>query len=348
MTLRVLFLGETWSGSGGSACSNALRRLGCDVHVLDYGNVFPSAQAKWLRLALRVTEPAFIREYNSRIAALAGVLRPDILMAFKGMHVSVATLRLMRRMGIALYNYYPDRLYFAIGTPLADSLCEYDCFFDTKGNWETETRRRIRLRARVFLPHGYDPDVHYPIALDARDVIAYGCDVSVIATYSSYKEEWLAKLLDLRPKLDLRIWGNDWDRRCRARSVRRRLHGRAIVGTEYSRALRSARINLALLGVTADSKDTTTTRTFEIPATGGFMLHERTDEVIELFHEAEEVATYESPAGLAEKIDFYLSQPGRRDAVAAAGYARCVPRYSYDERMKAVLAWHRGARQMGQ
>ena len=36
--------------------------------------------------------------------------------------------------------------------------------------------------------------------------------------------------------------------------------------------------------------------------------------------------------------------PEERDAIAEAGYRRCVPAYSYDGRMKAILEWHRTGR----
>ncbi|MDP9036119.1 MAG: hypothetical protein M3O50_15060, partial [Myxococcota bacterium] len=121
MTQRILFLGESWLGSGGRACSSALRRMGCDVELLDFGTVFPSPRQPWLRAALRVAERAFVREYNLRILTLARQLRPDMLISFKGSHVTVRTLRVLRSMGISLYNYYPDRLYFAVGTPLAET-----------------------------------------------------------------------------------------------------------------------------------------------------------------------------------------------------------------------------------
>ena len=35
--------------------------------------------------------------------------------------------------------------------------------------------------------------------------------------------------------------------------------------------------------------DRTTTRTFEIPASGGFMLHERNEEVLSLYREGSEI-----------------------------------------------------------
>ena len=70
------------------------------------------------------------------------------------------------------------------------------------------------------------------------------------------------------------------------------------------------------------------------------MLHERTGEVRGLFEEGKEMACFGSSHELAEKIAYYLAHPEERDAIARAGYARCVPAYSYDNRMAEILHWH--------
>ena len=46
-------------------------------------------------------------------------------------------------------------------------------------------------------------------------------------------------------------------------------------------AVCAAKVNLGIMGITEAMTDLTSTRTYEIPACGGFMLHERNDEVLE-------------------------------------------------------------------
>ena len=87
-------------------------------------------------------------------------------------------------------------------------------------------------------------------------------------------------------------------------------------------------------------KDETTTRTYEIPACNGFMLHERTSELADLFEEGTEVACFGSARELAESIDEHLARPDACERMAIAAHARCVPAYSYDRRMSALLEWH--------
>ena len=144
----------------------------------------------------------------------------------------------------------------------------------------------------------------------------------------------------MRPKLDLKIWGNLWEDNCRSTEVRNRVCGAALNGMSYTKAVLASRINLALMGVTPEAKDQTSTRTYEIPACGGFMLHPRNAEVLDLYADRSEIVCFDSAREMAEQIDYYLANPEERFAIAQAGYARCVPAYSYEKRMVEILNWH--------
>jgi spore maturation protein CgeB len=116
-----------------------------------------------------------------------------------------------------------------------------------------------------------------------------------------------------------------------------------LFGMSYAKAIQAARINVAIMSWSNRREvDETTTRTYEIPACGGFMLHERTPELLEVYEEGKEVAGFGSPGELAEKIHYYLAHPAERDAIARAGHARCVPAYSYDNRVREILDYHQG------
>jgi len=70
------------------------------------------------------------------------------------------------------------------------------------------------------------------------------------------------------------------------------------------------------------------------------MLHERNQEILELYEEGREFAAFDGVDELAQKIDYYLAHEQERLRIAAAGHARAVPLYSYDRRMAELLAWH--------
>lgn len=341
--LRILFVGENWLGSNARSCSEGLRRLGCQVFDIDQEVFIPRLRRFALRAARRIATPLLVKELNNQVLEEATRFRPDLLIAFKGTYLQRGTLQSLRAQGMALYNYFPDTSAFTDGKWLPESLPEYDCIFYTKPFWYGDVSQKIPLRAGHFLPHGYDPTLHRPVELDARDYEDYGCDVSFIATHTAYKEKLITRLLELRPDIDLKIWGEYWKQRCTAPAVLRRLQGVSIRGDRYVRGLQAAHIYLGIMNGPrpgASSGDLTTTRTFEIPACGSFMLHERNRELLDLYREGEEVACFESPEELAEKIDYYLAHPAERESIARAGHERCVPAYSYDNRVKEILRWH--------
>jgi spore maturation protein CgeB len=341
MSTRILFLGENWYGSCARACCYALRRLGCDVTDIDLQTIFPQWRQRSNRAFIRLVQPRIVHEYNQLILDRASQTRPDILLAFKGTAVTTRTLRKLRSSGIALYNYFPDTIPSEHGATLAKSIHEYDCVFYTKKFWNSNPPDGLGKRPLVFLPHGYDPETHRILELDARDLSELNHDVTVIASHTAYKEQLLRGLVGFIPNLDLHIYGERWTNPPRAPELRRHIRGAAVTGSTYAKAIRAARINLGITSWTGRVEvDETTTRSFEIPACGGFMLHERTPELLELYAEGEEVAAFGSVEELASKITYYLAHPEERDAIARAGHERCVPAYSYDNRVKQILNYH--------
>jgi len=340
---RILFTGSNWYGSNARSCADSLRRLGCDVLDIDEDLYFPHLGSLPRKIGVRLMRGHLVEEFNRAVLDAAVHYPHEIFLAFKGGHLLSETLTILRQSGASLYNYYPDTSAFSHGKWLPLSLPEYDCVFYTKLFWHADVTSRIPLKRGCFLPHGYDPILHRPLPLDDRDISEYSCDVGFIATYMPHKEEVLAGLIRLRPKLDLRIWGNRWVNNCKDPALRPCIQGYALLGERYTRALCAAKINLAIMGGKvegASSGDFTTNRTYTIPASGSFMLHERNDEVLGLYKEGIEIECFNSAEELAEKIDYYLAHPEERRQIALAGHLRCVPAYSYDRRMADLLRWH--------
>ena len=110
----------------------------------------------------------------------------------------------------------------------------------------------------------------------------------------------------------------------------------------YASAISAFRINLCFLRKA--NRDRVTTRSVEIPACGGFMLAERTEEHLALFEEDVEAAYFSNDDELLDKARWYLAHEGARARVAEAGRRRCWSgSYTYERRLEEVLA-HVGAR----
>src|SRR5262245_66289182 len=121
----------------------------------------------------------------------------------------------------------------------------------------------------------------------------------------------LEGLVERCPGLPLKVWGMGWV--SRSEVLAPASQGRGVLGLEYTKALSASKVNLGILSERrpgASSGDQITSRTFHIPATGSFMLHERTDEFLEYFKEGTECACFADADELAEKVAYYLNDSG--------------------------------------
>lgn len=343
--VRILFLGENWYGSCARACCYALRRLGCNVLDLDVQTFFPPWRSLWMRGTRRLLAPHIAKEYNDSIRDCAKTFRPDILLVFKGPLVYPSTVRDIKALGIKTYNYYPDTSAFVHSKHIPGALREYDAVFGAHKHFVSHIKRALQLKTSLHLPHGYDPDIHRPYALDEKDLSDFTCDVVFVAFHTQYKEALIDQALALAPEMNMDIRGRGWQERCASSRVRACIRGPELTGENYSKALIGAKI---ALGITsgpvggAAQGDETTTRTFEIPACGGFMLHERTPELRDYFEEDSEVGCFNGATELVEKVKYYLELPQLRKIITEKSHSRCVPCYSYEERMKRLLSYHFG------
>ena len=339
--LRILFLGENWFGSCARACCYALRRAGCDVQDIDVQTLMPQWRQPSNRAIARLLRPRIIREYNDLILDSAVQFRPDILLAFKGAFVNSSTLDALHSSGVALYNYYPDTSPSAHGRHLASSIRVYDCVFYTKKFWGTSVPEGLEGRHMVYVPHGYDADVHRPLPLNSTDTQLYGKKVLLVAGHTPEKECLLSELMRFRPDIDLQIYGPRWTELGRSPNLRPCTRGVPLYGSQYAKAIADAAICLGIMsgkvqGVTQG--DETTTRSFEIPACGGFMLAQRSDGQREYFEEGREMECFGSFEEMQDKLRWYLSHEAERERIRAAGLRRCLESgYSYQDRFRFLL-----------
>lgn len=189
-----------------------------------------------------------------------------------------------------------------------------------------------------WLHHGYSSQVHYPRVAEMSEA-DYVTDCQHVGIYSPYKAKWLIALKQALPDLHLTIIGDGWADAVKGTELETSYTGYPLFGDSYARALQSARINIAFHYGPCGPQgwaDLVSTRTFEIPACKGFMLHVDNPEVRDLFDVGSEIDVFSTPEGLVEKVKFYLENPALRRAMVERAYERCVPAYSYDARADVI------------
>jgi len=341
---RAIVVCDQWLGSNGYAAMKALRRTGWSVDVAAEWEFIP---VRWrttgMRVVGRIIRAAAVREFNAHLATVARDVRPEMLLVFKGTFVQAETIDFLRRLGVRAYCFYPDVSFRTHGPYLPTALPRYDWVFTTKSFGLHDLRDQIGMTRASRIDHAFDPDLHRPVRLTPDDIARYQCDISFIGTWSPKKEKVLTALAAARPNVRLRVWGDQWDRANAAGPLAKHIEYRAVVGAEYVRAIAASAINLGILSERrrgSSNGDQITSRTFHVPACGGFLLHERTDEVLHIFAHESSIVCYGDDAEMIQRIDEYLNAPDRRHAIADCGRRTVESKHSWDARIQEILALH--------
>jgi spore maturation protein CgeB len=338
--MRVLSVGPLWRGSNAGGLFRALSRAGCLIEVVDeFYFISLRSQKKSTKILERLIRPMQETEFNEAIKSRIVTFRPDVVLIYKGAFVRPETLKYAREHKCKLVLFYPDVSMTFHGANIPSCIPLYDLIFTTKTFGITDMRDKYGVKNAVFIPHGFDPEIHRPLEIGAEEKKIFGCDVSFIGTWSPKKEQWLAHLKEKSPNTDLKIWGDQWHK-ANSTSIKSSVQGKSVLGDLYALAIQSSKINLGILSEQvsgASSGDLITSRTFHIPGAKGFMLHERNEESIQYFVEDEEAAFFDGPEEMANKVAQYLRDDAARKRIQLAGYDRACKDHSLDVRALNIL-----------
>lgn len=335
--MRILASCNVRFGGNDDSFVRAFRRAGHSVLVVPPESYLPRWQTHWLRAVRRMAAPSIVAEYNRSLSEAFTHFEPDLFFVFKGDSVAAATVSAARSAGAVAINFYPDTGFDGYA---AQSIASYDWVFTTKPAQIDFLRERYGYEAATFVPHGFDPDIHRPPDMSPFDWKRYGCDVVFIGNVSGKKIAAIQHVSKALPGVSIKVWGAEgWLKA--PDNVRRFYQGTSVWGQEYAKAIFGAKINLGLLfegSTAAPAGDALTARTFEVPAVGGFMLHERTEDVAQYFEDGTDSVFFGDHAELVEKIKHYLAHDEERQRISKAGRERSLRSgYSYDDRVRTII-----------
>jgi hypothetical protein len=340
--LRVLYVGESWLGSCARSLKEALgRNSQVELDEVNEDLFLPKHRAKWLRGIHRLLHQSYRRELYREILARVAVFRPDCVMVYKGYSLDAGFVGQLRSLGVQTVNVYPDCSPHAHGERHREAVGGYDVVVSTK-SFHPACWQSVYGYANscVFVPQGYDPALH----LVTAPPVDQPFDVALVATWRPEYGELmrrLAGLLEGHP-IKVGIGGHGWEER---RSVFPSdwVFGGAMQGRSYVEWLRRGKVCIApltrevVINGVRQPGDEDTTRTYELAAAHCFFIHRRSPYVQTLYSEVDEVPMYDDAEELAEKILYFLAQPGERVRMAASAHSRAVPAYSLDARAGEIV-----------
>jgi spore maturation protein CgeB len=336
MTLRrILIPGELSEGASAVGLAEGLRLAGHEVTLVNIRDFFPWTPNRAVRALRRLRTAYDLHRYRQEIMMTATKTRAEILLTLKGSYLNPKFMNGVQAAGIKTVMLYPD-LHFRHNDFQPDWIGHYDLFATTKSFHLPYLDTVLPKNQIAYLPHGYSPAVHTPHAVPASDA-DFEWDVCYAGNHSQEKQDWVGGLLSRVPDAKTLIIGAGWDGFAHPSAT---IAGR-VIGRNYAEAIARSRINIAVHWGTDPVTgwgDLVSTRSFEIPACGGFMLHIDNDEVRSLYTTGTECDVFDTADALAAKVRHYLLHPDQRMAIAAAGRARAIPAYSYHARAQELMS----------
>ena len=332
----IFFIGRFWQGASEAGILQGFQQAGALVQSFDTRHIsgMPTAGLAG-KIAHRLHKQLAAKQLPEMIMRDARSVRPDIVMMIKRSELSREQLTELRREGMRIAMYYPD-YHFDYGTVDLESFHQFDYIFTTK-SFQVDWLRERYPNAKVELVHhGYSQNSHLP-RFNLLGEADYLHDVSYAGARSAYKEEYLSAIIDHLGDINLVVSGRGFENSPPA--VAQRFDGILRRNVLFSEFLQLSRINLAFHSGphTNGWQDLVSTRTFEIPATKGFMLHVDNEEVRGLYDVGSEIDVFSSPEECADKCRFYLERPELRAKMIEKAYQRTIAEHSYAHRARQML-----------
>jgi spore maturation protein CgeB len=180
----------------------------------------------------------------------------------------------------------------------------------------TESMSKGSRASEVLMPY-FIPETDRPIALEPHELEVFQSDVVFVGHFEpDGRDHMLGALIEAG--YNVKLWGSKGWQNSFSPIIRSNFPIVSPVrGDDYARAICGSRVSLAFLSKL--NRDTYTRRCFEIPAMGGLLLAERTDDLMKIFKEDVEACFFSSQSELTEKVAWLIQNPVERDRIARAG-----------------------------
>lgn len=332
--MRILIVGSGEKYSKVSSYKRAFVDMGYEVDLVGEEYLYrPSFINRLVNKFLPLPFFWGVNRLNKVIIERVEKFLPDLVILFKPIFIKTKTINELKKNKSLVFSYHSDNAWLPINssTYYVAGLNLYDALFFQNRHNADEAKKNINIES-IYLPSAVDTEIHYPVKVYNGP----NSDIAFIGTYirGEKREVWLEKLCQLG--YNLKIYGSRWEK-CKNRCLKnRKIINGPKYGRDFSEVVNSTKIVINFLR--EHNNDEQNSRTYELPACGGFMLHERTEEVLKLFKEGKEAEFFSNFRELRDKIDYYLKQEEERIAIAKSGLEKVrLEEYSFKSRAEVII-----------
>lgn len=338
---RVLFVGQTVPGSRTLQRIQAMERLGHSVEVISTnrpGATYEDRPGIGRRIRHRLRMPEDQTRANAALVEALGKESFEIVWLERTVEIRGSTLAAGKKLRPeAKFIWYAEddmmnpnqrSRYVEQAIPL------FDLWVTTKSfNARPEEMPALGANKVMFVDNAFDPEIHRPWKVDDEMRANLGGDIGFVGTFETTRAGSLRRLAE--HGFDIRVWGNGWEKLTNP-PPSLKLERRPVYDDDYAKAVSASKINLCFLR--QENRDLQTCRSVEIPAIGGFMLHERNDEITGLLSENQAAAYFGNDEELCESCARWLKDDDERQKVRMNGHKYILNHgFRHDDRIAHIF-----------
>lgn len=328
MQKRIVIYGENWIGTLPRLLSDELKRHGHQVVHFDFTDILPGIKDRSFlpRIKRRAFSRFYAMEIQEKFCKVVRDKRPDYIIIAKGLHLNQASLRRIKDCGAILVNWNPDDFFNLKNSneSLISSIPLYDLIISSREHLFSKYREH-GARHLLYLDWYYVQELHFDRGLSKT------IPASFVGSWSPSREDFIGRL-----NMPFKIWGGGWEKSSREFRKRHDVQPKILSQPEMSAVFNSSHYNLNLL--THENSDHSNLRFFEVPASGGLLLTERSECASRYLSDGKECLMFSS----ADEVNRLLSdkQELDLDAIARAGRLRIINGMnSFTDRVDELLSY---------
>lgn len=341
----------------GWAREKYLKALGCEVLFFDLvrSRVWPGESkiknnikslASFLKPVGKITSYLDTVKLNRELICTVREFRPEIVFMIKGDNIFTGTLEKIKRISSpVMINWYPDSILSPDRKQFVYSrLPIFDLFFliDEIDLLPPEIRKSIAARNTNVstLPFAANTDFYRKIELTDDEKKEFEAEIAFIGVINPVRKKVLEKLKDF----DLKIWGPNesaWGKWLETGSpLSKSYQNKCAFGSDAVKIYSNSSIvmDIHFLFSVISEIPNVTTRVYEVPASGGFVLTNYSPQLSRLFKIGEEIVCYRNENELREMVTYYLNNHEERKIIIAKGRERVLREHTYLNRLKHIFS----------
>lgn len=316
--MKILLAGDFLYYMYQEAVAQAMEELGHVVVRFKIKDFFPNRLSKIEQWASFYG--IYSQNMNKAIINVAKKEKPDVILIWRATLILPQTVDILKKYAMILVSYNNDDPFSPqyltgnfhqkrVWRYFIPTISKYDINLIYRPINKSEYKQ-FGSKVEILFPPYFIPKEIGPIQKSEKVL-----EVVFAGYYEPFRFEQLKFLL--QNGINLKIYGHSWNNQNWGGLYEEPIE---LLEKNYFDTIKKSKIALAFLSKL--NRDVYTRRCFEIPATGTFLLCERTDEMQNFYEEGKEAEYFSSKEELLDKVKYYLWNDNQREKIAQQGYIK--------------------------